>query len=170
MICAVGGNRAAAWSGACTTIWRGSLRAFPRRNGKTRAAAFVQGLCMRMSLGRASAALLRAVRMVVGDAADGAAGRATDDTPLLAVSAFESEPWASLTFSGARHRLEVRLEGRAAQVREARARLAASLAEMDLTIPGQFLADSELVDAGCIRLEHGCISLNLRLMALTIEE
>ena len=51
------------------------------------------------------------------------------------------EEWASATFEGYRHRLQMRLEGSADLVGAATARIVAGLAEMDIPLSGQFVAD-----------------------------
>lgn len=56
-------------------------------------------------------------------------------------------PWASITFSGTRHELELRFEG-IEQV-EAGERLIEQLAEHEFAIPGQLVADATVT-----RVEH----------------
>jgi len=63
--------------------------------------------------------------------------------PLLVVESLGSEAWASATFSGARHDLEVRIEGERAV--SAAAAIAARLAEAELLVPGAIVADVALV-------------------------
>ena len=63
--------------------------------------------------------------------------------PVLVVENLESEAWASATFTGARHQLEVRIEGEHAP--SAAAAIAARLAEAELLVPGAIVADVALV-------------------------
>lgn len=88
----------------------------------------------------------------------------------LVIENFESEPWASLTFLGMRHRLDVRLSGEEAHVADAYDRLKALLADPPLNLPGHFVAELELIDSlGEIRPD-GRMDLSVRIEALTIEE
>ena len=52
------------------------------------------------------------------------------------------QSWASITFAGARHRLELAFEG--AEAVEAGELLIALLPEHEFTIPGQLVADAEV--------------------------
>ncbi len=66
---------------------------------------------------------------------------AADNGLTLVVERIESEPWASVTFEGHRHLLTLRLEGAREQVCNATARIARDLAEVDIPLAGQFVAD-----------------------------
>lgn len=126
---------------------------------------------MRMNLRDVHSGLLRAVRaLIADDPALADWGGAPGSRPTLVVEDFDSEPWASLTFTGMRHSLLFRLEGPEAAVSGVRNRLAGRLAEPDLRMAGYFLADSELTDVSRESREVGRISLCLRLLALTIKE
>ena len=125
---------------------------------------------MRMNLSGTAAALLRAVMAVVHSGQNATGAGAGDGWPVLVAEVSEPEPWASLTFTGARHCLDLRLEGPEAELGAVRCRLAERLGELDLQIAGHFLADAELRETDRTFLENGHISLNLRLLALTIEE
>lgn len=90
--------------------------------------------------------------------------------PLLTVEDFSAEPWASLTFTGMRHGLQLRLEGPMDAVEGALARLHTLAAAPDLPLPGHFLADMALGEAsGEIRAD-GSMVLTIDVQALTIEE
>lgn len=125
---------------------------------------------MRMSLHGTNSSLLRAVRALVTDDPSMPQWAATVHQPALVVEQFESEPWASLTFSGMRHRIDFRIDGPEQAVRHARTRLAGKLKEPKLAVSGHFVADAELSDTGCRFREDGTMSLCLRLQTLTIEE
>lgn len=125
---------------------------------------------MRMNLRDAHAGLLRAVRALIADDPLLSDWSPDGGGPSLVVEAFDSEPWASLTFTGMRHSLLFRLEGPEAAVLGVRSRLAGRLEEPDLRMAGYFLADSELTDVSRESREVGRISLCLRLLALTIKE
>ena len=136
---------------------------------------------MRASLTDAHVRLLRGIREVIAQDERLAGWLAhpfdlvRDDTPArraqgLVIENFESEPWASLTFTGMRHRLDVRLSGEEAHVADAYDRLKALLADPPLHLPGHFVAELELIDSlGEIRPD-GQMDLVVRIEALTIEE
>lgn len=56
----------------------------------------------------------------------------------------DERAWASITFSGARHRLRLHFEG--AEAVEAGERLIAFLPEHEFAIPGQIVADAAVVE------------------------
>jgi hypothetical protein len=132
-----------------------------------------------MNLREAHSGLLRAVRALIADdplLADWTEDAWTEDgwaeggRPTLVVEDFDSEPWASLTFTGTRHSLLFRLEGPEEAVLGVRRRLCSRLEEPDLKLKGHFLADAELTDVSRESRECGRMSLCLRLLALTIRE
>ncbi len=125
---------------------------------------------MRMNLLDTHSGLLRAVRALVAD--DPLLSDWTEEGggPTLVVEDFDSEPWASLTFTGTRHSLLFRLEGPDAAVLEVRRRLLERLEEPDLKLAGHFMADAELTDISRESRQSGRMSLCLRLLALTIRE
>ena len=125
---------------------------------------------MRMNFRDIHSGLLRAVRGLIADDPALAEWGEGEDRPGLVVEEFDSEPWASLTFTGMRHSLLFRLEGAEEAVSGIRARLLARMEEPDLRVAGHFLADSELAVVSCESLDAGRISLCLRLLALTIRE
>ncbi len=75
---------------------------------------------------------------------------------MTVILSAETTPWASMTLTGARHRIALRLAGAA----EA-GRLAAMLPEHDFALPGHLVAD-----IGAVAAEGDC----LRFDALTLEE
>ena len=125
---------------------------------------------MRMTLQQTNAALLRAIRAAIAGTGADAAGEVCDSAPALIVETVATEPWASLTFRGERHRLQFRIEGPQPLVLQARGRLAADLEALSAGEGGQFLADAELNEHGYARHADGRISMTLELLALTIEE
>ena len=122
---------------------------------------------MRAGLSMVNSRLLRAIRTrasgLPGDEGQGA-------PPLLVIEDFSETPWASLTFSGSRHSVDIRLEGGGAAVRK----LAGELAEWPDSLcdglAGHFLAEMGVTEGACVHLDDGRMSLSLRLEALTIEE
>ncbi len=125
---------------------------------------------MRMNLHGANSSLLRAVRALVTDGPGMPQWTESADQPSLVVELFESVPWASLTFSGMRHRIEFRIDGPETAVRRARERLVERLREPELAVSGHFVADTELCDTARRFRKDGTMSLCLRLQTLTIEE
>jgi hypothetical protein len=76
-----------------------------------------------------------------------------------------STPWASVTFSGARHRVALILEGEAAAA--AADTFLAGMEDAEFDLPGHILADIAL--AGLERRDEGnCVRLTLE--ALTVED
>lgn len=127
---------------------------------------------MRHMLTDAHIRLLRALRSLI--AADSWFEPWLDNIPgqgvSLVIEDFSSEPWASLTFAGMRHSLDVRLRGSQVDVEAAYDRLRALLLEPEIEVPGHFLAEMELVDSmGEIGMD-GSMTLSLHYEALTIEE
>ncbi len=128
---------------------------------------------MRAGLANASGRLVRAVQARVG----GGAIWPTPDfegcvaaQPLLVIEALMEEPWASLTFSGTRHRLDLRLDGGVQAIERAIADLAC-WADADCPpLAGHFLAEVQVTETAREVGEGGRMSLCLRLDALTIEE
>ena len=79
------------------------------------------------------------------------------------VEELESRSWASITFSGERHRLRLRLEGECAAA--AADEFLDGLAEREFDLPGHVLADIALVSD-----EREEAQVRLTLEALTVEE
>jgi hypothetical protein len=125
---------------------------------------------MRMLLTDAHVRLLRAMRAAIRSDRwfepwlDGSGG------PSLVIEDFTSEPWASLTFSGMRHAIDIRLSGPHADVEAAYDRLRALMTEPDIPIPGHFLAEMELVHTEAGLGPDGTMVMELRYEALTIED
>lgn len=125
---------------------------------------------MRAHLSVVQGRLLRAVREALGD--DDSHPEWDDDTNglLLSVLDFEASPWASLTFSGLRHNMELRLSGGRHAISEAIEKLEFRLAEGEMPLPGYFLVEAEVSDKKWETRSNGHISLCFRVCALTIEE
>jgi len=81
------------------------------------------------------------------------------------VEKMASRPWASITFSGARHQFTLRLQGPSA--REATIAFLAGLGERELSMRGHILADLAARGDLC-ELGEDCVCLGLE--ALTVEE
>lgn len=90
--------------------------------------------------------------------------------PALILEDFAWEPWASLTYTGARHRFELRLDGPMAIVEQAQDRLEALFASGDLPLAGQFLADFAIGEKEGEVRQDGTMQLSISLEALTLED
>jgi len=123
---------------------------------------------MRLQLTDVHVRLLRGLRGLI--ASDPRLARWLDDSegPSLVIEGFDSEPWASLTFTGTRHRLDVRLQGPHDEVEAASAQLRALLTEPDLSLPGHFLAEIEVVESIAEINQDGLMGLAIQIEALTI--
>ncbi len=89
--------------------------------------------------------------------------------PSLVLEAFESTPWASLTFSGCQHRLAVRLNGPMDVVERAWDRLETLFVAGDFPLAGHFLADFSIGEREGEIGPDGGMELRVDLEALTIE-
>lgn len=93
-----------------------------------------------------------------------------DDPPLLVIEDLQETPWASLTFNGTRHHLDLRLSGSAQAVEEAADALSTWTEEADPLPGGHFLAEVQITETAREIGGTGRMLLCLRLDALTIEE
>jgi hypothetical protein len=92
------------------------------------------------------------------------------EAPMLVIEHFSTEPWASMTFVGARHSLSLRLAGPMDAVERAWDRREALFVAPDLSLSGHFLADFAIGErVGEIGVD-GSMTLSASLEALTIEE
>lgn len=91
---------------------------------------------MRTMISSAQGTLLRAIRRFLEEGTDASC-------PAMVVEATASEAWASATFSGQRHRLELSFAGGdTARVD----RLVAELGRAELVVPGHIVADIALIE------------------------
>jgi len=109
---------------------------------------------MKLAMSPAAAGLLRALL-----------SRAGIDRNRIMLSEFRSTDWRSLTFSGERHQIDLRIPGPGAPaIAEV---LTRGLGEAEFVIPGHIVADiaveGELV-------EHADGAVSIRVEALTVEE
>ncbi|MCS6986609.1 MAG: hypothetical protein NZM40_04110 [Sphingomonadaceae bacterium] len=95
-------------------------------------------------------------------------GRAPEG-PALVLEGFDVEPWASLTFQGAIHRLAFRLSGPVMAVEAAWDRIEALLEAGDVPLGGQFLADWAAGEKEAVIGPDGRMTLRVEIEALTIE-
>lgn len=109
--------------------------------------------------------VLRAVRKLSG----AETGWAVPGKGLrLVVEEVQSRDWASATFAGQLHRFELRLEGAAAEVEAAVARVEMGLPEVDSACGRYFIAEAGLVDV-TVQTHGGEAIASLSIDALTLE-
>lgn len=109
---------------------------------------------MKLAMSSAAASLLRALLSRTGV-----------DRNRILLSDFRSTDWRSLTFTGERHLIDLRIPGPgAAAVANC---LTDDLSNAEFNIPGQIVADIA-VDGAMIEHPDGAISLTIE--ALTVEE
>lgn len=109
---------------------------------------------MKLALSAAAAALLRALL-----------NRAGIERDRILLSDFRSVDWRSLTFSGERHEIALRIPGPGAAA--VGRRIADGLADHEFDLPGHVVADIAIV--GEPRENHDG-SLSLRIEALTVAD
>lgn len=97
---------------------------------------------MRPRADAAQAALLRAANAIfTGDGS-------TVAKPMLVIHELRARDWASITFTGVRHELDVALAGEPADCAAAFAAIAARLPEVEIALAGQFIADVAVAPGG----------------------
>lgn len=117
---------------------------------------------MRPNSSHIQAALLRAITAQAGlDNLD-------RQKAILIVENIRSDDWASATFLGATHALELRIQGPAPIVDAAAKALQDGLAERDIPIAGHIAAEVEVVLGTVTNIADNMISISLMVNALTI--
>jgi hypothetical protein len=109
---------------------------------------------MKLAMSPAAAGLLRALLNRVGI-----------DRDRILLTEFRSTDWRSLTFTGERHRIDLRIPGPgAADIADLMTR---GLADAEFAIPNQIVADIAVAGA---MVEHPDGAISLTIEALTVEE
>jgi len=118
-----------------------------------------------------AAALSREIRLVI--ARDPGLCQAIGDPdrllPPITVESMESTDWASATFVGQHHRLELRIDSDGSDPALAVARLSVLLVAAEIELTGHFVAEIAVVGAEIADRSHGH-SLSVVVEALTIED
>jgi hypothetical protein len=109
---------------------------------------------MKLAMSPAAAGLLRALL-----------SRAGVDRNRILLTEFRSDDWRSLTFTGERHRMDLRIPGPGA-VRIANV-LTQNLGEAEFSVSGHIVADIAVEGA---MIEHSDGAISLTIEALTVEE
>lgn len=119
---------------------------------------------MRTLIDDGHALVLRTIRQLVANAAGTPARE-----PALIIEEIATVDWASLTFVGRLHRLELRIEGSCEAVEAACAALEAALPEAELTAGGHVLAQAGVIACEAARPELGAAARRCVIEALTLE-
>lgn len=88
--------------------------------------------------------------------------------PILVIETIVSNDWASATFVGARHQLDLRLDGAPAAVATALAALVAGLPELEFAIAGHIVAEINVEAGLCARIAESMVKQSLTVNVLTI--
>lgn len=118
---------------------------------------------MRPASDRIAVRLVQAVADTAGVAING-------EKPILIVEELAVQDWASVTFVGALHRLDLRLEGPAAAVAAAGERLQQELATRDIPLPGHFVAEIALTLGNPSHQDESDITVQLIVNALILQD
>jgi hypothetical protein len=121
-----------------------------------------------MTINDGHGALLRGIRhLMTGDPA--LAPLLDGELPSLTIENMTSEAWASVTFSGQRHRVDLKLRGHGAELDRMRERLRARLHDAEIELRGHVLVDMTLARAETCS-EDGEEVCRLSFEALTVED
>ena len=119
----------------------------------------------RAMMGHAATVLLRQIGNLVRIEPD------DREKPILIVEEARTIDWASLTFVGQRHVLDLRIEGEVADVAAALAQVEAGLADTEFSITGHFLADIMAVPGSRQETRRGGhVAQRLRVEALVLKD
>lgn len=125
---------------------------------------------MRVTINEAHGALLRGLRrLMLADPMLAPLMSADGHLPRVTVQGLASEPWASATFTGHRHRLDLKLRGLAGELERVRERLWRRLRDADIAMRGHVLIELSLASAET-RIEQDGEICCLTFEALTIED
>ncbi len=119
---------------------------------------------MRTQCSHVHAAVLRALVAIAGsDPAD-------RQKPAMIVESVRSDDWASVTFVGATHVIDLRLEGDAEVVAAACGRLVAQIADHDIPVAGQIVADIAITLSLLATHPGNIVAQSLTVNLLTIKD
>lgn len=111
----------------------------------------------------ASERLPRAGRRQIGERLEAALKTLADGHGQIVIH--REIPWASITFAGTRHSLSMSFSGVAAV--EAGDRLIAALPDHEFAIPGQLVADAQVLSVDHALLPEPVLRVELELLLLT---
>jgi hypothetical protein len=120
---------------------------------------------IRNPIGHVATRLLREIEALVR------IGDEDRQKPTLIVEEIRATDWASLTFVGQRHELDLRLDGEGDAVAAALIRLVDALAERDIPIVGHFIAEIRIIpgearDASPALAGYRCQPLSIEALVL----
>ena len=119
---------------------------------------------MRTITGHIENALLRAIADVAGlDGID-------RQKPIMIIEAIRTEEWASATFIGMTHAFDLRIEGLAVAVDAAVAALEAKLAQREVAMAGQIVAEIGILPGDTKVTGDHMISKALTVNVITIRD
>lgn len=123
---------------------------------------------IRNPIGHAATRILREVQNLVR------IGGNDREKPIVVIEEIRTTDWASVTFVGQRHELDLRIVGEADAVAAAMVRLAEDLAEHDIPIAGHFIAEIHVIPAMAVAASplqpNGHVSLPLCIAALVLRD
>lgn len=123
---------------------------------------------IRNPIGHAATRILREVENLVR------LGENDREKPIVVIEDIRSTDWASVTFVGQRHELDLRLAGEADAVAAAMVQLADDLADHDIPIARHFIAEIRVIPAMAVAAgpfePPGHVSLSLRVEALVLRD
>ncbi|PZN96113.1 MAG: hypothetical protein DCF31_04870 [Alphaproteobacteria bacterium] len=90
--------------------------------------------------------------------------------PILVVENAGSTDWASATFVGATHDIDLRIVGSGAEVEAAVAAIEARLRDHEFTIAGHIVAEIAVLPGCSVAVPDGMVSKSLTVNALTIRD
>lgn len=108
--------------------------------------------------------LLRAIAAVAG------ISDVDRSKPIMIIETLRSSEWASATFVGSTHSFDLRIEGTAQGVDAAIAALASGLAECEIALSGQIVAEIGILPGETTVARDNMISKSLTVNALTIRD
>ncbi len=108
--------------------------------------------------------ILRAVVLVAGITA------LDREKPMMVIEELRSTEWASATFIGQRHEFDLRIEGDAAGVAAALARLTADLADHEIGLAGHIMAEIAVTPGRLRQRDTGTVAQALLIEALVIKD
>lgn len=123
---------------------------------------------IRNPIGHAATRILREIENLVR------IGETDREKPIVVIEDIRSTDWASVTFVGQHHELELRITGEADTVAAAIARLSDDLADHDIPIAGHFIAEIRLFPTMAVAASSleaaGHVSQSLRVEALVLRD
>ncbi len=123
---------------------------------------------IRTPIGHVATAILREIGAMTR------IGSADRQKPMLVIEELRAFDWASVTFVGQRHEMDLRLDGDADVVAAAMVRLGDDLAAADIAMAGHFIAEIRVIPGDRLAHEPGqmveIVRQPLRIEALVLRD